>query len=256
MRVSLLLRQNYLPFLGVWTLVSLLSATAQNQLLERKLEGTLNGKIPIRMTLTQDGTALFGSMVYVKKGIPITVIGTLYDENLLLHELMPDGTVTGIYSATAKGKAFVGSWMSPKNPDKELRLQLNETQQKQVPKPSLADLTGTYYYSFGEESAFGELLVKQEGKTLSVAINCITGGPSFHMAIIEKTQLSLAGNTALYATDEYGKCRLLITFGKGVAQIDYLESAYDCGFGARATAAGHYIRTRAVAPTFPKPMDR
>lgn len=68
--------------------------------------------------------------------------------------------------------------------------------------------------------------------------------------MIEKTDLLLKGNKAIYETDEYGKCKLQFTFGENVLEVDYLDEAYECGFGHSASAAGSYIRTNAGKPTF------
>ncbi|TDB68771.1 hypothetical protein [Arundinibacter roseus] len=218
---------------------------------QRSFEGTIMGKIPITLTLSEDGDAIFGTLIYKKKGIPITVIGSKYDGTYFLKEHMPNGEVTGVFSISPKGTGLEGIWSAPKRDAKELKVSLKQTSRNTVASKPLPDLTGTYYYSFGAEDGSGELKVQQAGPgKLVIALSAVTGGPSFHIADLEKTTISLKGNKAIYENKEFGACKLLFTFGKNSVQIDYLDDAYECGFGARASAAGSYVRIKASKPDF------
>ena len=220
-------------------------------LTQRTYEGTLNAKIPIILTITQDGDALFGTVVYKKKGVPITVVGNLTEGNIFLHELMRDGTVTGIYSLEPKGSGWQGTWRAPKRDAKELVVSLKETARTSVVPKSLPTLTGTYAYSFGHEAGSGELKVVQESPTkITIAVDAVTGAPAYNMATIEKTSLILKGNKAVYKNEDFGTCKLLFTFGENTVRVDYVEGAYECGFGHNASASGSYVRTNASKPTF------
>ena len=222
-------------------------------LIQRTYEGTLSAKIPIILTITQDGEALFGTVVYKKKGVPITVVGSLTEGTIFLHELMRDGTVTGIYSLEPKGSGWQGTWRAPKRDTKELVVSLKETAKiSAAPKP-LPTLTGTYAYSFGDEAGSGELKVMQESPTkITIVVDAVTGAPSYNMATIEKTTLTLKGNKAVYKNDDFGTCKLLFTFGENTVRVDYVEGAYECGFGHNASASGSFVRINASKPTFEK----
>jgi hypothetical protein len=226
------------------------SISAQS-LTQRTYEGTINAKIPIVLTVLPDGEAVFGTVVYKKKGVPITVVGNLTEGNLFLQELMPDGTATGIYSLESKGTGWTGSWSAPKRDARELAVVLKETTKTTVPTKPLPNLTGTYSYSFGEEGGSGGLEVLQTSPTkITIAVEAITGAPSYNMASIEKTTLILKGNKAEYKNDDFGQCRLLFTFWENTVRVDYLDGAYECGFGHNASASGSYVRINASKPTF------
>ena len=238
----------FLVLLSFGLLASSLSA---QPLTKRTYEGTINAKIPIVLTLTQDGESIFGTVVYKKKGIPITIVGSLTEGNLFLHELMHNGEVTGLFSLEPKGNGWVGTWSAPKRDAQDLTVALKQTATTSVPRKPLPDLTGTYYYAFGKEGGSGELKVVQVNPTkITIAVSAVTGGPSYNMATIEKTTLSLKGNKAVYQNEDFGKCKLLLTFGENTVQVDYLDGAYECGFGHNASAAGSYIRINASKPTF------
>ncbi len=227
-----------------------LSLSAQS-LTQRTYEGTINAKIPIVLTVLPDGEAVFGTVVYKKKGVPITLVGSLTEGNLFLQELMPDGAVTGIYSLEPKESGWTGSWSVPKRDAKELAVVLKETTKTTAPTKLLPNLTGTYVYSFGEEAGSGELKAMHTSPTkITIAVEAISGAPSYNMATIEKTTLTLKGNTALYTNEEFGKCRLLFTFGENTVRVDYVDGAYACGFGHNASASGSYVRINASKPTF------
>lgn len=226
------------------------SLSAQS-LTQRTYEGNLNAKIPIVLTVTPDGEAVFGTVVYKKKGVPITVVGSLVEGNLFLHELMPDGTVTGIYSLEPKGKDWAGTWTAPKRNAKELAVVLKETAKIPTPTKPLPNLTGTYAYSFGEEGGSGSLKVVQINPTkITISVDAVTGAPAYNMATIGKTTLTLKGNKAVYKNEEFGACKLLFTFGENTVRVDYLDGAYECGFGHNASASGSYVRINASNPTF------
>lgn len=217
---------------------------------QKVYEGTIMAKIPIVLTLTQDGSAVFGNVVYKKKGIPIPVVGGSSEGTIYLHELMANGDITGIYSMEIKGSELTGVWMAPKANAKELKIALKEITRKTVPVKPLPDLTGTYTYSFGDEDASGEILVQQNGSKLLIALSAVTSGPAYNQAIIDLTTLTLKGNKAVYTTNEYGACKIQFTFSQNALRVDHLNDAYDCGFGNRATATGGYIRTSTSKPAF------
>ena len=240
-----------LALLCFWLTTSNLAAQS---LTRRTYEGTINAKIPIVLTLTQDGGVLFGTVTYKKRGVPIATVGSLTEGNLFLQELMPNGEVTGVYSLQPMGSGWVGTWSAPKRDAKELAVILEETAKTSVITKPLSDLTGTYYYAFGKEEGSGELKLVQASSTkITIAVSAVTGAPAHNMATIEKTTLSLKGNKAVYENDDFGKCKLLLTFGEKSVRVDYLDGAYECGFGHNASAVGSYVRINASKPAFDEP---
>jgi hypothetical protein len=237
-------------FISLLFIFFCLDVSAQT-LTRRTYEGTISTTIPVTITLTQDGPSVFGTVVYKKKGTPITLVGKVEEGNLFLHELTKEGSVTGIYSLSPKGTGWTGSWNAPGPNARERTISLKEIAKATVPMPKVANVTGTYVYSFGKDAASGELLVQQvnPGK-ITVAVNAVTGGPAYNIATIEKSTLTLRGNRAVYETHDFGTCKIQFTFGVGTVQVDYLDGAYGCGFGHNASAAGNYIRTSTSKPVF------
>gem|GEM_PF-4399794 len=166
------------------------------KLTQRVYEGQINGKIPIVLTLTNDGNVVYGHVVYVKKGVPIAVIGAQTSGQLFLNELMADGKVTGGYSATIKGDKITGMWFGAKRDAKELTLSLAKTQEKMVAKKTIKDVTGSYSYSFGAGGA-GNLRVQQlTPDQIAVSFMNVGSAPAYNQAVINKTVLKLIDNRA------------------------------------------------------------
>lgn len=226
------------------TLFSGIQVTAQ-ELTERVFEGTINGKIPVKLTLVSDGEVAYGSVVYTKKGVPISVVGTLENGNFFLNELLPNGQVSGVYSGTTKADSMVGMWSAPKIDAKELPLDLRLLQQKSVKRPALKNVAGTYAYAFGKDGSVGNMRVAQpKPGQISVSFDNVTGAPARNQATISKTTLKLVNNQAVYSSSEFGKCKFTITFLENGARVSYTDEAYQCGFGNAATVTGNYIRTK------------
>lgn len=223
---------------------------SQNRI-QKTFEGTINNTISIVLTLTQDGSAVFGNVVYTKKGIPITVVGHIEEGNLFANELMANGTVTGTYSGTLKGETISGSWFAPKNNSKELKLNLKQTNSSNVAAKPLPNLTGTYFYSFGKDNSSGELkIIQTDPSKITLGFDCINGPPAYNMAMIDKTTVKLIGNQAIYENNEFGKCKLRLIFETNLVQVDYVGDAYDCGFGNAASVVGNYIKVKTGKPVF------
>jgi hypothetical protein len=240
-----------IKFTAILLIISTL-AYSQN-LSQKTFEGAIYGKIQIILTLNFDGNTIFGNVVYKKKGLPISVIGSVNGATYFLNELMPDGSVTGVYSATAKGDNLSGTWFPAKANGKELPLEMKKTEERSIPKKSIFDVTGTYSYQFGKEDANGELKVQQIGKDkIAISFLCITSPPAYNQAILNKTILKLVENKAIYSSTEYGKCKFAITFLENGAEVNYIEDSYDCGFGHNASTAGNYFKTNSSLPKFVK----
>jgi hypothetical protein len=233
----------------IFLLISTLSFS--QTITQKTFDGNINGKIPITLTLNFDGGTVFGNVVYKKKGIPISVIGYQSKNTLFLHELMPDGQATGIYSAEMKGDKITGTWNAIKANAKDLSLSLSKTQEQNIPRKSLKSVTGTYRYSFGEDGGAGEMLVQQIGNDkVAISFNNVTSAPAYNMASIGRTVLKYTNNQAIYSNQEFGKCKFKITFLENGARVDFMEDAYDCGFGHNASTEGNYIRVNSSLPKF------
>lgn len=230
-------------------LINFQTVFAQVNALKQSYEGFINNKIPINLELTFDANLVYGTLTYKKVGQPIKVIGTLEQENLLLHEFTSKASITGVYYGIKKGHEINGSWSSPNG--KEMPFNLKNTAVTPIEKPINKSATGSYAYSFGKDGGTGNLYAQQVGKDkVIVEIQAVKGPPSYNQAIIEKTTLKLVGNEAFYENKEFGKCKMKISFFEGGANIIYLDDAYECGFGNGASVVGNYLKFDSKAPKF------
>jgi hypothetical protein len=206
---------------------------------QKTFDGNINGKIPILLTLNFDGGTVFGNVVYKKKGIPISVIGEQSDGSLYFHELMPDGQITGKYLVKLNANKLTGKWFGVKLNAKDFPMSLIKTQEQSIPQKSLKSVTG------------GEMLVQQIGNDkIAISFNNVTAAPAYNMATIEKTVLKYANSQAIFSNQEYGKCKFKIRFLENGARVNFMEDAYDCGFGHNASTEGNYIRVNSSVPKF------
>lgn len=221
---------------------------AQTKVSQQSYDGFINNKIPISLSLTVDANLVYGTLIYKKVGQPIKVIGTVEQANLLLHEFDAKAEITGIYYGEKKGDEVSGTWSSPSG--KELSFSIKKTATVALEKPEVKSVTGSYAYNFGKDGGTGNLYVQQIKDKIIVEMQAVKGPPSYNQAIIEKTSLKLVGNEAIYENNEFGKCRLKISFFEGGANIIYLNEAYDCGFGNAASVVGNYLKFDNKAPKF------
>lgn len=221
------------------------------QLTQEVYEGTIDGKISIIFTITRDGGSAFGKVVYKAEGTSVNILGAVSDKSARFQEVMSDGNVTGIYSLEPTADGWQGVWTVPVRDTKEQKVVLKRTSQIEVPVKSLSDLTGTYHYSYGKEAGAGEIkVVRTSPDRIEIAVSAVTGGPAYNMAQINKTELKLEGNQALYENKEFGNCQLRFVFVPNGIVVNYVDEAYECGFGNAASAAGSYVRTNASKPNF------
>lgn len=214
---------------------------AQNSLSKETFDGVIN-RAPVLMTLTFDDNLIYGTLVYKRVGHAIKVIGSLENGNILLHEFDSKAEVSGIFYGTKKGNEITGSWSKP-SIQKELSFSMKKTSQIKTETDPIS-FTGTYAYSLGKDAGAGTLSVHQIGREkITIEMQANRGAPSYNMATIEKTTLKLNGNHAIYENNEFGKCKLKITFFEGGASVIYLDEAFECGFGNAATVIGNYLKT-------------
>jgi hypothetical protein len=222
------------------SILLLISTLAQSQSINQKVfEGSINGKIPIILTLNFSGQTVYGNVIYKKKGIPISVVGGISDNDLFLYEFMPNGDVTGIYSGILKQDKVTGRWSIPKRDSRGLALSLTKIKEQNVLKKAPKDVTGSYKYSLGKEGAVGNLDVQQIGNNkVAISFENVTAPPGYNLAYINKTVLKLMDN------------QFSITFLENSAVVDYAENSNDCGFGHNAYVSGSYIKVSSQKPKF------
>jgi hypothetical protein len=234
-------------------LLSFSTLSFSQKLPQKVFEGKIQNKIPISLSLTFDNNVVYGNIIYRKKGIPIRIIGRL-DKNgaLFLNELMPNGLCMGIFSVMLKENKIEGDWFTGDNEKrKEYKVSLIKTSETTIFETPLIEVTGTYKYHYDNEGPSGNLGVQQIGKNkIAVAIDCIRGKPSYNMAQIDKTILEFTHNQAIYYNTEFGKCKFKITFLKNGVNVQYVDDAYDCGFGNAATVTGNFIKINSKKPKF------
>lgn len=62
---------------------------------------------------------------------------------------------------------------------------------------------------------------------------------------------TISGNTAVFASDEFGRCRIKIRFVRtGTIEVFDVDSGSACGFGFNVTASGTYKRVSKLKPKF------
>ncbi len=239
----------------VWILILLFlfvglgsESFAQTKVSQQSYDGFINNKIPINLSLTVDANLVYGTLIYKKVGQSIKVIGTLEQESILLHEFAAKAEITGIYYGTKKGDDIAGTWSSPNG--KEMSFSIKKMASVALEKPEVKSVTGSYAYNFGKDGGTGNLYVQQIKDKIIVEIQAVKGPPSYNQAIIEKKSLKLVGNEAIYENNEFGKCKLKISFFDGGANIIYLNEAYECGFGNAASVVGNYLKFDNKAPKF------
>ncbi len=246
------MKKNILKLILLWSFLwigVLEMSFAQSKVSQQSLDGLINNKIPINLSLTFDGNLVYGILTYTKVGQPIKVIGSLEKDDFLLHEFAAKADITGIYYGVKKGDEIKGSWSNPNG--KEMSFSIRKIAAVAIEKPDVKSVTGSYAYSFGKDGGTGNLYVQQVGKEkIIVEMQSVKGPPSYNQAIISKTSLKLVGNEAIYETKEFGKCKLKISFFDGGASIIYLDEAYDCGFGNAASVVGNYLKFDNKAPKF------
>jgi hypothetical protein len=67
------------------------------------------------------------------------------------------------------------------------------------------------------------------------------------------SEVSIVGDTAVYESKEFGKCKITIKFVRpGSIKVSQESSDSDCGFGHNVTADGTYTKSSSRKPKFEK----
>ena len=126
------------------------------------------------------------------------------------------------------------------------------------PSVSAAEVNGTYRMNFTgkykDVSNEIKILALGGGK-LRIAMDLIypyvvNGEMSANMGYLDG-DASIKGDTALYESSEFGKCRITIKFVKaGTIKVSQEGSDSDCGFGHNVFSQGTYRKVNSRKPKF------
>ncbi len=76
--------------------------------------GQINNKINLQLTLTREGSKLFGSYFYTAIGKPLRIEGSVgVNENFVISEFDSSGKKTGLFKGAFKDDEMSGTWSSP-----------------------------------------------------------------------------------------------------------------------------------------------
>ncbi len=224
--------------------------------LTRTFVGAINDTIPVTLTITTVGRLAHGTLIYMRSGISILVVGTLTDNELLLHEFDKKGNIMGIHAGELSKTHYSGTWRSPSLPGRSLPFALTMTSQYDEPKLSVADLTGLYQYGYGTRNRFAQLHIQQMGeKTLAVAMLAATDEPVQNQIVISKTLVKLSANQAVFSTNSIATAPLKFAFFNGGATVCFsgpttVSTAHQPTAQLADMLLGQYIRTSTQPPRF------
>jgi len=124
---------------------------------------------------------------------------------------------------------------------------------------SAAEVNGTFRSVFKGKfkGSYNEIKILALGKgKLRVAFELVypyidgTGEQSANLGTADGTA-TIAGDTAIYSSDEFGQCKITIKFLKpGTIKITQNGVDSDCGFGHNVNANGTYKKTSSAKPKF------
>ncbi len=131
-----------------------------------------------------------------------------------------------------------------------------QTSRKSV---SAAEVNGTFKMNFnGKFRKFSneiKILALGGGK-IRVAMDLVypytvrNGEQSVNMGSLDSEAL-IAGDTAIYDSDEFGACKITIKFIRpGTTKVTQYGSDSNCGFGHNVFATGTYTKISSKTPTF------
>ncbi len=209
--------------------------------------GKLDGKIEASLSLHGLGDVVRGTITYKKSNKPIILLGKfLTDGTFFLHELQPDGNITGVLSGTESSHKLIGSWYAP-GTDKELKLEFDAVtvqEEGSVDWPYAAQsVGGDYEYHYGKDGPMGSLIVKQSGEKVRFKFDCLGSAPGRNMALVDESSATLVGNEVVYKVPELD-CKFRIQFFDGFAMVGYLDEHYDCEFGHNASIEGEFLKVK------------
>ncbi len=214
---------------------------AQNQRIQSKFEGTINGKFPISLSLIIEDNLVEGTLIYKKVGIPIKIVGSIDNGEFTLNEFDDKTQITGTFTGELTGRRLVGYWFSPSG--KQMSFLAGISEEEYAPPRKNISLSGNYAYNLDKDSGSGSLYVQQiSPDKLIIEMQAVGAAPAFNQAIIEKTEIKVKNNVAYYENTTYGNCKLKISFSDNGASVIYLPNGFDCGFGNAVSVIGNYLK--------------
>lgn len=208
-------------------------------------QGNIDGRYPVLMWYRIFDDVVSGYLFYTenKSGDSIRIIGHTRDSLARILEVWPDGHVSGIWNMELHASSAEGTWYAP-GTGKEYNASLMHIDTAVTIQDIKAEdeLTGRYEYSYGDNGARGILKVLQQGDTVTIGFDNVTGAPARNLAVLDATPLPLKGNEAVYSVNDYGNCSVRIRFYHNFAVVNYIDNRNRCGFGHNATVDGIYFK--------------
>jgi hypothetical protein len=140
----------------------------------RVYEGEIDGKHPVRLTLTRDGSSLTGTYVYTRVNRPLRLRGTIDDTGAFrLDEFDAAGKHTGRLQAEFDGPARLeGDWSKPGGDGEPLHFFAYEAFRK--PTDATGPFTGAGTMGGPEEGPGFSLDLYQRGRRIEGFYHAIT----------------------------------------------------------------------------------
>ena len=217
-----------------------------------KFEGKLGNRIPISMWFMMKDSVLKGELVYLNTAHrqPITILGTIENTgDITIDEFTKTGDITGEFKAMFKGNSLAGEWLNPvtKKMFNYILKRKDTTITAANKNLEPEEINGEYEYNFGENGGAGGIDIKHiSGGNYLIGVNCVTPYPPANVAEVEKTVVSMSGNTIIY-TDSDCSSKFRIRVFKDFVVIN--DIIYGNCFGVGAYVAGIFIKTQ-TKPSF------
>ena len=124
---------------------------------------------------------------------------------------------------------------------------------------SVAEVTGTFrdYFTGKAKGSYSEIKIASAGKgKLKIGFDLTypfidgTGQMSANMGTAQGAA-TIAGDTAVYSSTEFGQCTITIKFIKpGRIEVTQSGAGHECGFGFNVSATGTYKKVSGAKPKF------
>ena len=236
---------SFAPFLS--GILLFISSTVGAQLTEKlvhRWDAVIGKNTVANIWLVAKDSVLIGEIVYKKSGKPIQLRGTFSkNTGYLLYEFDKNGNISGIMHGSFAGSGSSGEWYSPSTKN-HFPLSLKLVSRTSPAKAVVLipnNVSGSYAYQASMDGPVGTLTVSRiSADTIQIELECVTAGPAYNLASIEKFNAKIRNNMVQYRVQN--GCELLIRFVHDVAVVEYVNGQADCGFGAGADVSGIYMK--------------